>query len=219
MNAATNGNVLLGLYDGNIVGIRAQNRQVSPEFVKDVDSSDVSKIITLVKGYVDNALAQTNYSEINLTADGSVAKNEDGNYQISYDVSSNGAKLNGYTVSVTDADNNPYPADKVWIVDESGNPIQNGEVTCSETSCIDKFTVIVSKDVIVETKTNYVFKVDIHASFESLVGGIYQAKTNPDENQKVITVSTSSETYNADDQFVISEDTGMTTTQTIYFIG
>ena len=172
-----------------------------------------------VKTFVNAALNRNSVSTISLTAEGEVAKNDEGNYQIIYDVTSTSGSILGYDISVTDANGQPFDSSKVLVQDEEGQEIVNGSVTCTSGTCPNKFIVVVSKDLITETGTEYAFNVKVTGRFESLVGGVYQAVENPDQHQKVVTVSASSTTVDAKNQFIISENTGMTTAQTIYFIG
>ena len=223
LNNTENGSILYNWYKGtgSIANILMQDDDSFQQVSFDVDENEV---IEKIRYYVNAAKQVDTYSDVKITADSYddnnqpvVVKNEDGDYVISYHVTSSGS-LNGYTVSVTKPDGSSYEAGKIKIYGDGNEPF-DGTVVCDGNSCLDHFTVVVSKDVIAEMQTVYSFKVNVDATFDSLTGGIYQAKTNPESLQKVVTVSTSSKSQGTSEEFVISEDTGMTTAQTIYFIG
>lgn len=220
LSVTENGDILLDFYNtGVVTSIYYQDRTQTPEVRLDFNSEDVNLMYNSVKTYVNTALNRDSVSTISLTANGDVAKNDEGNYQIIYDVTSTSGSILGYDISVTDANGQPFDSSKVLVQDEEGQEIVNGSVTCTSGTCPNKFIVVVSKDLITETGTEYAFNVKVTGRFESLVGGVYQAVENPDQHQKVVTVSASSTTVDAKNQFIISENTGMTTAQTIYFIG
>ena len=219
LDGTETGSVLKEFYNQSYSKIYAQDRSLTPELYIEFTSNDADLIYQSVKLYVRAAVEKTSFSSISLTNSSSLSKNDNGDYQIGYEVASEQGTLLGYKIEVLDSNDTAYDSSKVQIVDENGQVIENGTVTCTATSCPNKFAVIVSKDMITQTQTDYVFNVSITGNFESLTGGVYQAIQNPDENQKVITVSASSNSVGTRDQFIISEDTGMTTAQTIYFIG
>ena len=186
-----------------------------------------------INALVGQALDPSNYAavNVNLVETESLSKNDDGNYQVGYRIDvPTGADIKGYNITVSgyginnnDNGNTALTLDSSnsWIVDENGNEIANGAISCATgTSCIDKFTVVISKSVVESSNYTYNFNVDIEATVNGLKGKEFIA-ADGSNLQKVVSVSGSdySSTNSKGFTIVTTEDTGMTTAQTIYFIG
>jgi hypothetical protein len=202
------------------------------DYVNNADNA-VYKAKLKINELVTAALNPNNYSsvDVNLVETESLSKNDDGNYQVGYriEVPSNASNIEGYKINLsgTIGNNNVLgvAADDLgsdaWIVDENGNVIEDGIISCNTgSSCTSNFTVVVSKDHITQTDTYYTVGVELVATVNGLYGRRYVA-ADGSNLQKVVSVGGSNYTSSNSKSFsiVTTEDTGMTTAQTIYFIG
>lgn len=195
----------------------------------------VYKAKAKINELVTQALNPSNYAavDVNLVETQSLSKNDDGNYQVSYriEVPSNASNVQGYKISLSgtigSSDNtlgvvaDDLTSSDAWIVDENGNVIEDGVISCNTgSSCTNKFTVVVNKDHISEKDKTYSINVKLDATVGGLYGRRYVA-ADGSNLQKVVSVGGNSYTSSNSKSFTIvtTEDTGMTTAQTIYFIG
>lgn len=142
---------------------------------------------------------------------------------VKYSINTN-KEIIGYNVVIKQVTEGGQEEDvdssKVYLVDSEGHKIENTSITANN------FNVFVSRDLIKlgesdnEAKS-FQFKVYVEAQFRALSGKKFVAVSNPDGRQKVVTVTGSTKTENDLDAFTltIAPDTGMTTAQSIYFIG
>ena len=214
------GTVLLSLYDGDLTGAKIGFISRSSNSSEYLTTEQVNIVSEKIRNLVNDALAQTGATDIGLAKEGEITQNDQGNYQITYKITSNAGDLIDYEVSVTDESGQPFSSENVWVAAEEGNRITDDTEVCNENSCIDKITIVVNKDIITEVGKNYVFNVGVNAEFAGLDGGIYEALENPGSYQKVVSVYAANTSDYASDEFaIIIDNTGMTTAQTIYFIG
>ena len=184
-------------------------------------------IFTAIRSLVNQAKNASSYFSVKLNVLSELSKRDDGDYQIGYSIANtpNSLEVNSYDISVVDSSNNEVLSSSNYrIVDAEGNTIENNKIICnSGSACINQFYVIISKDYISEKNKTYEFNVGISANVKTFKGAVYRNVLDSDSVhlQKIVTVTGTSRDVSsgASFQIVTSEDTGMTTAQTIYFIG
>jgi len=136
--------------------------------------------------------------------DGSISKVENGDYMTSRISATASSNMESYTVAVSGIDG-------AYVVDESGNKLEASKVFNPS----DSFYVVIPKDKVTETAQQ--LRVQATGKFNGLDGYYYKSGAH----QKVVTVRTvpSAKSTGIEYEVVGVPDTGMTTAQTIYFIG
>ena len=137
-------------------------------------------------------------------ADGEFAKTDDGQYYQSPAITVTGepsSTLEGYTVSVSGIDN-------VLVVDENGNEVPNNKLAAG-----NKFYIRVPADKV--TKQEQTLKINVKGHFTAAEAYYYVSDST--DHQRMANVEPGDRDGAL--ELVISDDTGMNVTQTIYFIG
>lgn len=184
-------------------------------------------LFTAIRKLVDQAKNASSYFNVKLEVSSELSKRDDGDYQIGYNIvnTPNSIEVNSYDITVADSSNaTALSSSNYKIVDAEGNVIENNKIICTAgSSCLNQFYVVISKEYISEKDKTYDFNVGINANISTFKGAVYRnvLDTESVHRQKIVTVTGTSRDISsgATFQIVTSEDTGMTTAQTIYFIG
>ncbi|MBR2828570.1 MAG: hypothetical protein IKE70_05005 [Bacilli bacterium] len=163
-----------------------------------------------IEPLISKAKAYRNYNRLTVTkGNGSITKTSDGQYYQSPVITVaglNDAGFRQYHVSLSGING-------AFIVDESGNKLENTNIVPGK-----KFYVRVPANEVTSSIQN--INIKVLGDFDSLEGYTYVA-TGLSNFQKVVSVTSAVTQLSAETnvEFVGSPDTGMSKTQTIYFIG
>ena len=171
----------------------------------------VNGVYEKIEKFVTEAKNQRpeNILEINTAKDELSKTTDDKYYQTSLItiVGNPAGSLKNYSINVTGIDG-------VKVIDENGTEIK----TLTGIAPSTKFHILIPADQV--TTTAKQLNVEITGTFDYLTGNIYTAKVNA-ELQKVVTVTGTTRQQKAGISLEIvgTPNTGMSTSQTIYFIG